>query len=230
MCSINVTFTPDATGNRTATITIHHNASDSPQVVSLEGRGMDISLAIVSGSSATQTGLPGQTATYNLQFVPAGGAAADSISATITCAGAPALATCSPSPSTATATAANPAIFSVAVRTTGSSWNAANLPRPGPGTPARELALLASLLPGLMMLICPGRKRSGLRTRLRRICLWLPLSALIWLVGCGGGSTSAATPSPSTQSPSTPAGNYSLTVTVTAGTRVQSTQLSLIVR
>jgi hypothetical protein len=72
MCSINVTFTPDATGNRTATITIHDNASDSPQVVSLEGRGMDISLAIVSGSSATQTGLPGQTATYNLQFVPAG--------------------------------------------------------------------------------------------------------------------------------------------------------------
>jgi hypothetical protein len=224
MCAINVTFTPSATGSRTASISINDNASGSPHSTSLDGRGMDISLALTSGNSATQTVNAGQTATYNLQFAMAGGVAGDSISANVTCAGAPALASCSPSSSTATATPGSPAAFSIAVRTTGSASSSAGL-GPNSRPPAGGLALLAALLPGVMMLIWPGMRGKGLRTRIRCAGLWLLLSAAMFLAGCGGGSMS-----PPVSSPSTPAGNYTLTVTATAGNRVQSTQLTLIVR
>src|ERR1039457_2349631 len=40
-CSITVTFTPSATGNRTGTLTVTDDASTSPQTVSLSGTGVD---------------------------------------------------------------------------------------------------------------------------------------------------------------------------------------------
>jgi len=186
---------------------------------------MDILLAAASGSLATQTVIAGQTATYTLQFALAGGVPADSISATVTCAGAPALATCSPSSSTATATPGSPAAFSIAVRTTGRASHMAGVSGPKTRAPAGGLALLASLLPGVMMLIWPRMWGRRLRTRVRRACLLLPLSAAMFLVGCGGGSAP-----PPDSSPSTPTGSYSLTVTATAGNRPQSTELTLIVQ
>jgi hypothetical protein len=39
-CPIVVTFTPTSTGQRTASISISDNASNSPQVVSLSGTGV----------------------------------------------------------------------------------------------------------------------------------------------------------------------------------------------
>jgi hypothetical protein len=47
-CSIGVTFTPTATGSRSATLSIGDNATDSPQLVSLAGTG--VPLATPTGS------------------------------------------------------------------------------------------------------------------------------------------------------------------------------------
>jgi hypothetical protein len=47
-CSIGVTFTPTATGSRSATLSIGDNATGSPQLVSLAGTG--VPLATPTGS------------------------------------------------------------------------------------------------------------------------------------------------------------------------------------
>ena len=40
MCTISVKFKPNATGTRTATLTVHDNAANSPQKVALSGTGV----------------------------------------------------------------------------------------------------------------------------------------------------------------------------------------------
>ncbi len=63
-CNINVTFTPTAAGPRTGTLTVSHNAANSPGTVALSGTGVVISLTpasltfpgqVVGTASATQT-------------------------------------------------------------------------------------------------------------------------------------------------------------------------------
>ena len=74
-CTINVTFTPQATGARTAAIQIADNASNSPQVISLSGTGTaapTIGLGVLSGGSNSATVTAGQTASYTLSIGGAG--------------------------------------------------------------------------------------------------------------------------------------------------------------
>ena len=54
-CSINVTFTPTATGTQSGTITITDNASGSPQVISLTGSGTSSLAPAVSLSPSSLT-------------------------------------------------------------------------------------------------------------------------------------------------------------------------------
>ena len=54
-CTINVTFTPAATGTRTGTLTITDNASGSPQTVGLTGTGGSVSAPAVSLSPTNLT-------------------------------------------------------------------------------------------------------------------------------------------------------------------------------
>ena len=68
-CTINVTFTPTATGTRTGTLTITDDAPDSPQMVSLTGTGIQPSIAIGSVSPGVVTlaqGGSSQSVTVNL--------------------------------------------------------------------------------------------------------------------------------------------------------------------
>jgi hypothetical protein len=69
-CTISITFTPSATGARTATLSIADNASGSPQTVSLSGTGTSTSAGVslsstslVFGSQPTQTTSAPQTVT-----------------------------------------------------------------------------------------------------------------------------------------------------------------------
>jgi hypothetical protein len=58
-CAINVTFTPTATGTRTASVTITDNASDSPESVSLTGNGvvpiLNLATPVIFGGTAVGT-------------------------------------------------------------------------------------------------------------------------------------------------------------------------------
>ena len=53
-CTVSVTFTPSATGSRTATLSINDNAANSPQTVSLSGTGTAVSLSTTSLSFGAQ--------------------------------------------------------------------------------------------------------------------------------------------------------------------------------
>ena len=84
-CTLNVAFTPTATGTRTGTLTIADNASNgSPQTASLSGTGLDFSLN-VSPSSVTVSA--GNSARYTATVSALGGAFSSAVS--LSCSGLP---------------------------------------------------------------------------------------------------------------------------------------------
>ncbi|MFZ0883465.1 MAG: choice-of-anchor D domain-containing protein [Candidatus Acidiferrales bacterium] len=74
-CTIGVTFTPTATGELGATLSITDNATTSPQLVSLNGTGNNspVIITIPPGGSTTGTATPGGTAFFGLQITGAPG-------------------------------------------------------------------------------------------------------------------------------------------------------------
>ena len=213
-CTISVTFTPTANGTRSGQLTVTDNAPDSPQSVALTGSGPDFALAPPSGSSTTASVSPGQSGTYALSVVGEGGL---NQAVTFTCTGAPSEATCTVSPNSVT-TASSATNIAVTVPTTAPSVSAPRS-RPAPPVPPlspglRGLMLLALILATILWAV---RRRSPTGAG-RWWSAILPLAALLLLAlalaGCGGGGGGS---SEATGNPGTPAGNYTLTVTGTAG-------------
>jgi sugar lactone lactonase YvrE len=213
-CTISVTFTPAATGSRTATLTISDDAPGSPHTVLLSGTGLNGDFSVTaSPTSATIT--RGQTATYSLSISPLGNPSGP---VSFTCSGAPSEATCTVSPSPVTLGGSGAASTTVTVSTTAPS---AVLMRPKP--PAGPWIWLWML--GLLAAVA-ARLMGGRRLAWRRA--WAPLtvamlSVALW-AGCGSGGGGGA---PS--NPGTPAGTYSLTVTgtYTSGTTTVQHNITL---
>jgi hypothetical protein len=216
-CTIGIKFTPTATGSRTGTVTLTHNAqSGSPNSVALSGTGtQDFAVSLKTNSPAVTAG---QTASYTITFTPAGGF---NQNISLTCTGAPKAAVCSVSPNPATMNGTKPTDATVSVTTTARSMAAPIL---GPGRmPANfgvwpPLTWLAVLLLLLMTanLLCGRRKVVlGLAAMLLIIGLW---------TACGGGGGGGGPPP--TQN-GTPAGTYKLTVTATSGGLTHALPLTL---
>jgi Abnormal spindle-like microcephaly-assoc'd, ASPM-SPD-2-Hydin len=91
-CTINVTFTPTATGLRTGAITIADNAANNPQSVPLSGTGTDFS---VSASPSTQVVTAGKSTTYTLSVAPISGFTG---TVALNCSGVPPEGSCTISP------------------------------------------------------------------------------------------------------------------------------------
>jgi large repetitive protein len=230
-CQINVTFTPTAGGNRSGAltiasngITVTDNAGSSPQTVTLTGMGQDFSLA--SGSSATATISPGQTATYSVNVAPSGGF---NQTVSLGCSGAPAQSTCSVSPSSIKLSGTSSSAVMVTVTTAGSAMGTVE---PLGAPPSGKFGLWAALAGtlGLAMLGSLG----GLRREVRRRLVPCGLAFLclfcfgIVTSACGGGSSS------NSGGGGTQAGSYTLTVTGTftsgSTTLSQTTKLTLVVQ
>src|SRR5262249_55427183 len=69
-CTINVTFTPQATGSRTASVTLTDNAASSPQTIALTGTGTTTApsvtlnpTSLAFGNQITSATTPAQTVT-----------------------------------------------------------------------------------------------------------------------------------------------------------------------
>ena len=191
-CSISVTFTPSATGNRTASVTITDNASGSPHTVSLTGTGTDFSLAAASGSncpsggncSTSATISAGQSATYDLQVTPSNGFNGN---VALTCTGAPGASTCAVSPASVPPAGSASYAFTVTVSNTA---NVMLVPKPHfRGIPGVRNSYGLLVLPMLLFAFWSLRSRAS-NSYARRVlvpAMAVLFFCLLYSTGCGGG-------------------------------------------
>jgi FG-GAP-like repeat/Cep192 domain 4/HYDIN/CFA65/VesB-like, Ig-like domain len=209
-CTINVTFTPTAGGARGATVTITDNANTSPQVIALQGTGEDFTLSISSMGSI----LPGNTGGSQLTVTPEGGYAQP---ISFACSGAPMLATCTVTPTSITPTG-SPVMVMVGLTTTGTGRTAL------PGNPSifppasHRPFLLAAFLATLLLMVTAFFAPALRKFRVARFAL--PAVLLVAAIGLGACDSRA---------PSTPAGNYTLTLTATSGSIVHTVNVDVTV-
>jgi hypothetical protein len=225
-CTIGVTFTPTASGARTAAVTITDNAggvTGTQQTINLTGAGLALSFAPAAGGSMTQTVKAGQLATYNLQLSALGGAPTDVISVAVACTGAPSLATCSGPSTPVSVVPGTPAAFAITVKTTGSNAVAPGAqfePRMQPPSGIRTLPLfvlaLLSIAALLSLMQGPAGRMRTLSVTMAACLVLMPISAAMLLQGCGGGSSGGTTPPPVTAVAPT-IGTQPANQTVTAG-------------
>ncbi len=222
-CSITVTFTPQATGARTASLTLTDDAPNSPQTIGVQGTGTTaFQLGTAPQSSLSASVTAGQTAQYNLQLTPGSGFNG---SVSISCTGAPTAATCSLTPPTIAVSSSNPSSFAVKVTTTGATSAMAPFGHTSPPWWIPSATSLACLL-ALLLLFSIRRGPMILRAR--------PIYALLFMcmfvvgfAGCGGGYS---TPPPPPSHIVTPKGSYAITVSASAGNLPpQTITLTLIV-
>jgi hypothetical protein len=212
-CTVDVTFTPTATGSRTGTLTITDDAPDSPQTVALSGSGGNpsLELSIASGSSSSAKVTAGSNATYSLSI----GGGGMSGTASLSCTGAPRGAVCSV-PATEQVSASTASNFTATVTTT--SAGQASIRPHGFGTAPWVWAF------SLLAFISLPRVTKRC-TIVRALCL-VPLSVLL-LCSCGSGGSQTVTQN---QNTGTPVGAYTLTVTATVGSTTQTQNLTLVVQ
>ncbi len=214
-CTIHVTFTPTASGNRTGTLTLTDSAAGSPQLVSLSGSGIDFSMPSTGGTATVKAG---STATYQLSVGSVGGNFSSAVS--LTCAGVPAFATCTINPTSVTP-GANNASVTVTIKTTGTTAQAAAQP----GAPLFAWVTVAPGF-GLVGLCFTGRRRRNMGVIL---LLVLVVALTLIGVGCGGGSTPSQPVTQPKGNP-TPSGAYTVLVIGTSGSVQHFSSLTLTVQ
>jgi hypothetical protein len=217
-CVVSVSFSPQATGARTASLTVTSNATGSPLNIPLSGTGLTAGLNVNTANSGTQTVVAGHTATYTVSI----GGQGIGATASLSCSGAPNGAQCSV-PSTVTVDGTTASTFTVTVKTTSASGTTGASLKPGPFS-AQPWAWGFAVL-GMVLL--PG---AGFRRISRRVwagmLLFLTATMILLLASCGSSSSSSGN-SPNT----TPAGTYTLSVRATAPNQPPSTgNLTLIVQ
>lgn len=110
-CYIYVTFTPTADGTRAGSLSLTDNAAGSPQTVSLEGAGVDFSIA---ASPASRGVLASGSKTFSVTVSPADGFSGV---VGVSCSGAPVSMTCTAAPTSVTLSGGLSAKTTVTVRT-----------------------------------------------------------------------------------------------------------------
>jgi hypothetical protein len=209
-CQINLVFTPSIVGAETATLTVSGSASNSPQVVILNGTGTSTTNTAPFTVSPASTGVSvteGDTAVYTLSLSPLNGFSG---SIKFTASGLPNGSSWSitPNPLTMDGTTVKTATLSVSTR--GGNGGAAT------STPPRLIprSIFLALLPFSLMGILLVGKRRGLWLVVGLVALCL----LLALAGCGSAGTSNNTTGDLAP------GTYSFTVTAVSSTNASQTQ------
>lgn len=213
-CTITVTFTPSASGNRLAAVTITDDAPGSPQSIPLFGGGSsvagDYTLAVDPTAIAV---FAGSTANFALSVTPVAGFTGK---VTVACTGAPRQAVCVASPASVTLDGTNPSAVTVSIQTTA---RVQSPPGSGPNSlpPASGLRWLPSAFLAMMLATMAAARKRRTTIMLSAVLLM----ALLW-TACGGGGE-VGVPN------GTRAGTYTLTITGTSGGSTKSTAVTLTV-
>jgi hypothetical protein len=208
-CALSIVFTPSAAGAISGALTLTDNAPSGMQSASLNGTGIDFTLAANSPTSATLSS--GSIATYSLLLSSLSGLTG---SVAFACTGAPANSLCTVTPKVGSLGATQ--TIAVTVQT---------------GVTVAELAPLhrdAIYLALLLVLPLAVRRRRALRM----VALPLLLYCTFVLSGCGaasriippGGGGGGST------GPTTPSGTYNLTVSGASAGVTHTVGLTLIVQ
>jgi trimeric autotransporter adhesin len=219
-CTVTITFTPSASGARSATLMVNDNAANSPQTVALSGTGV-VGLEI---SPTSQSVSPGSSTTYSIT-VPSQGFSG---SMTLSCTSAlPSGAACSFSPSTVAPGKTSTLTISTTAPTSGA------LIAPVSKRSSAPLYAFWLLLPAMLLstagLTAPKRKKL-----ISYFLLTLAIAGVLFLVACGGGSGSSTSGGGGggggTPTGGTPAGTYKITVQGKAGATTATQQVTLTVQ
>jgi hypothetical protein len=214
-CTINVTFTPTASGTRSGALTVTDNVQGSPQVVNLTGTGADFGLASSPNSDTVQ---PGSAANYTLTVSHIGGSFGNTVK--LTCSGLPAQTSCSLSPSAVTP-GASAASSTLTITSTATVSQVA--PKASRGAPIYVVWIQLQTI-GLFGVVVVASKSS--RRKMRGCVLAILLTmALLFMIGCAGGTGIG----PTRQTGTTP-GTYTITVTGSSGNLQHSLPVTLIVQ
>jgi hypothetical protein len=213
-CTINITFTPTASGALSGTLTVSDSAANSPQTESLTGSESDFSLASTQGSDTVKAG---SAATYNLKVSPVGGSFASAVA--LSCSGLPALTSCSLSPNAVTP-GGSTATSTLSITTTATVAQAEPM-RKSRSAPVYVVWIQLQSI-GLLGIMFAMPKRLSKKTR-ALVILLLISGALIFMFGCGG--TGIVTPPQTGTAP----GTYTITVTGVSGHLQHSLPLTLVV-
>jgi hypothetical protein len=221
-CSVSVVFAPTLGGAAGGTLTASSSAVASPATVSLSGTGFNFTVAF-SGPS-TQTVAAGQTANYTLVITPVGASGVFNFG----CGTLPTSTLCLFNPTAETLNAGVQGNVLVEISTTASSarLEKPKIGRPGPGEPGLWRAL--PLACGVFLLpLAIYRRRRIFQLALLLAVLVCGVSSC---AGSGGGSGSGCTGSScNQQGGGTPAGTYTIPVTVAANGMSQTLDLVLTV-
>ena len=203
-CTINVTFTPTATGARNGNLTITDNANGSPHTVTLNGTGWDFTVTAATPQSGKSP------LVFNATLTSLGGF---NQTVAFTCTGAPTGATCTVA-SPVTGNPNTPQSVQVTITRTGSGLVAPPAPMRLPPMSIWQITLLLMAL--MLLFLLP--RASRLRVRLGMIAAMV---LLLTVAGCSG-------PKPPVQPLS---GNVTITgqSTGTAGSVSHSAQVAITV-
>jgi hypothetical protein len=210
-CLIYVTFTPATAATFSATLSVADNAAGSPQTASLSGTGTPAPSFTLSSTTAPQSIQPGGTAQFTIVATAQNGTFSNAVS--LSAGGLPtgAIATFSPASITPGSSSAD-STLSIQTGTT----NTAALTHHNSGhNSSWPYATSALALIGLCLV--PGKRRRRWITM--ALLLIASLGALTGLTACGGGFAILAPPQ-----------SYTITVTGTSGTDVQTTTVQLTVQ
>jgi hypothetical protein len=214
-CTINVVFSPTASGTRNGTLTLTDSALSGSQTVSLTGSA-SVSDFSLSSSVDDATVKAGATATFALTVAPVSGSFTKAVS--FSCSGLPGGATCSFSPATVTPGTKSTAVTLTISTAAPTAEMASALPTPN--RPATAVLIQIQGLGLFGMVVAGSRKRS------KRVMIFILLALLVvgmlCMSGCAGG-TGIAPPSGSGTT-------YNVTVTGTSGALQHSLPLTLTVQ
>jgi hypothetical protein len=217
-CTINVLFTPQAAGARTATLLIADNATGSPQTVALSGTGgtSSVIITIAPGGSSTATTVSGGTAYYGLMISGAPGVTG---TVQLGCVPSSILITCKVIPGSVTLNGSSVEVaFAIQTFCQGATTSTGAAP-PIPGIGGGLGLLLATMGLGFGGFIWTFRRN-------RRVALTL---AALLLVALGSAACNSL---PSGPNGATPAGTYNLSLTTTLNGQTQTLNnfLTLVVK
>jgi hypothetical protein len=212
-CTAGVIFQPAAYGTFTGALSVSSTSISSPYSVALTGEGFDFTVA-VSGASS-QTVASGQTAYFPLMITPENGLAG---TFTLQCGTLPANALCLFNSGSVLQVSAGATGNPIAQISTGQSRSSVRLDGPAEW---RVLPLAC----GLVLLPLAWRRR---RKFLFMAALWVIMAGGVSsCTSSGGGSSSGS--SGSSSSGSTPAGTYSIPLTVVSGSVQHAVTVTLTV-